>query len=332
MKRWLAYSVWIIVCIPLETCCMDKSADKGKAKDSPRPTLQNSTNIEIVVKTAEKAAEKIVINSADQLAKYVLQTKTHLTDQQIDALELTPAFTAQILVGTLSFGEDALQTRAPHIHRQLEKSLSTTSHDLSATRLQKRVIIEQARKHDGNLTARSIQDRKRQSALTSSTSTPLVTPTSTANNLSTPSCAPVLPTIASTTLTPTTSTSLTTPVTTTTTTALTTTTTTASMGKQSSTVPHLALADLLPHNTNTIEAENSYDEDLARVKQEMRELVLKAAEDAIESSKSDANRNAYLGAGSTLGGTIISAIVTYFSTKSTTGSSGCTPPTNSTST
>lgn len=71
---------------------------------------------------------------------------------------------------------------------------------------------------------------------------------------------------------------------------------------------------------------NLYDEDLEKAKQEMRELILAAADDAIKDKDWESRRNLYVGAGSTIIAAVAGPLITYFTTQS-----DCPSASNSTS-
>lgn len=225
----------------------------------------------------------IHITNEAELFQFAMQHQgTRLTNETIDRIKIDNDLMAK-LIASLSTGHDTPASIQP----QAVKSVKVLQKNPDRYREHKKHILTRAIEAKGDLTTQNLRKQKLESASVRSSSRQ-VSPLP--SNVMPDKSFDVNTTTTTTTLPPT---------------------------------AGLNLNDRLSLNLEEI-LSNQYEdyiksEEYVKIKQEMRLLMLEAAESSVVGAKNEARRNIYLGVGGTLVSTVISALATYFASQG----SGC---------
>lgn len=259
MKKIYTWCILVIMCPSIPIQSMDVVDDAITVTPSKKPN--------------------ITLSSEQEVKQFVLLNRLHekgvnLTNEELDAINI-PEETMAKYMGLIAMGSDA----PTPMHSAVVKSVrSLPKSDPDKLRQHKKVILSQEAQHGGDLTARSILEKKIASARSSQT-----TPKATATD----------------------------PITETPKTKVKSTN-----GRDGSSLS-LNLESILHPRERESDNSNFDPEELIQAKQHMRQLILEAAEATISSKDQEARRNAYVGIAATVISTAASIIGTYFTARET---------------
>lgn len=207
-----------------------------------------------IINVTDDAKVRHVINTADDLKEYLIKKRHNrnktVTDEEVDLIDMAPELIADV-INAVSTGRDEKTS----LHSSLTKHTYASQHDPELTRRRKKAVIDRGLRYDGDISARSVREKK---SLTpsSDSSRPEHLKTKKDNRFS------------------------------------------------------LKLNKTRELSTDEVE----FREEMRNAKQEMRELMLVAAEASIANKDKEAKRNLFI-AGLTTVTTIVAPIVTYFTSQ-----------------